>query len=90
MLTCNTKHSMVLYLFNLQFYSFLSASFVGRNCNTCCYAIKSHEQKYWITLYMYLNRRHRNISLMLKRFDFLQIYSIEWTPNNIAILNLFL
>ena len=29
MLTCNTKHAIVLYLFNLHFYRFLSVSFVG-------------------------------------------------------------
>ena len=50
MLTCNTKHAVVLYLFNLHFYPFLNASFVGRNCNTCSYAIKPHDQKYCITL----------------------------------------
>ena len=52
MLTCNTKHAIVLYLFNLQFYAFLSANFVGRNCNTCSYAIKS---KYCITLCSLIN-----------------------------------
>ena len=55
MLTCNTKHAIVLYLFNLQFHQFLSASFVGRNCNMCSYTIKSHDQKYSITLCILIN-----------------------------------
>ena len=55
MLTYNTKHAVALYLFNLRFYPFLSASFVGRNCNTYSYAIKSHNQKYWITLCILIN-----------------------------------
>ena len=50
MFTCNTKHAIVLYLFNLHFYPLLSANFVGRNCNTFSYAIKSHDQKHCITL----------------------------------------
>ena len=53
--TCNTKHALVLYLLNLHFHPFLSISFVGRNCNTCPYAIKSHDQKYCITLYILIN-----------------------------------
>ena len=40
---------------NLHFYPFLSTSFVGRNCNTCSYAIKSHDQKYCITLCILIN-----------------------------------
>ena len=55
MLTYNTKHAIVLYLFNLHFYPFLSTSYVGRNCNTCSYAIKSHDQKYCITLCILIN-----------------------------------
>ena len=55
MLTCNTKHTIVLYLFNLHFYPFQSASFVGRNCNTCSYVIKSHDEKYWITPCILIN-----------------------------------
>ena len=55
MLTCNTEHAMVLYLFNLHFYPFLSATFVDKNCITCSYAIKSHDQKYSITLCILLN-----------------------------------
>ena len=51
MFTCNTKHTIVLCYFKLQFYQFLSTYFVGRNCNMCSYAIKFHDQKYCITLY---------------------------------------
>ena len=29
--------------------------FVGRNCNTCFYAIKSHDQRYYITLCILIN-----------------------------------
>ena len=46
MLTYNTKHAIALYLFNLHFYPFVRASFVGRNYNMCSYAIKSHDENY--------------------------------------------
>ena len=49
------KLAIVLYLFNLYFCPFLSVSFVGRNCNTCSCAIKSHNQKYKITLCILIN-----------------------------------
>ena len=55
MLTCNTKHAIVLYLFNLHFYPFLSANFVAKNCNTSSYAIKSHNQNYCITICILIN-----------------------------------
>ena len=55
MLTCNIKHAIVLYLFNLHFFSFQSASFVGRNHNKCSYAIKLCNQKYCITLCVLIN-----------------------------------
>ena len=55
MLTYNIKHAIVQYLFNLHFYPFLSTSFIGRNCNTCFHAIKSHDQKYKITLCILIN-----------------------------------
>ena len=55
MLTYNTKYAIVLCLFNLHFYPFLNASFVSRNCNMCSYAIKSHDQKYHITLCILIN-----------------------------------
>ena len=55
MLTCNAKYAIVLYLFNLHCYPCPSASFAGRNCNTCSYAIKSHGQKYCITLFILIN-----------------------------------
>ena len=51
----NAKHTIILYLFKLQFYTFLSVSLIGRNCNMCFYAIKSHDQKYCITLYLLIN-----------------------------------
>ena len=44
-----TLYRMV-FINNLHFYPFLSASFVGRNFNTCSYAIKSHNQKHCIIL----------------------------------------
>ena len=55
MLLCNIQHAIALYLFNLHFYPFLCASFVGRNCNKCSYAIKSHDQNYYITLCILIN-----------------------------------
>ena len=56
MLTCNTKHALVLYLFNLlHFYPFLNAIFVGRNFNTCPYAIEFHDQKYYIIQCILIN-----------------------------------
>ena len=51
MLTCNTKHTIVLYLFNLHFYVFLIASFVSLMLLT----IKSHDQKYCIILCILMN-----------------------------------
>ena len=62
MLTCNTKHAIVLFLFNLNFYPFLSACFVGRSCNMCFYANKSHDQNYCI---MYLNKHHKNVTIKI-------------------------
>ena len=55
MLTWNTKHAIVLHLFNLHFCPFLSNSFIGRNCNTCSYVIKFHDQNYCITLCILIN-----------------------------------
>ena len=52
MLTCNAKQALVLYLFNLHFYPFLSTSFVGRNCNMCSYAMIN---SYCITLCILIN-----------------------------------
>ena len=54
-LTCNTKHIIAMHLFNLHFYPFLSTSFIGRNCNTCFYANKFHDQNYSITLCILIN-----------------------------------
>ena len=48
-------HATLLYLFNLHFYPFMSATFVDRNCNTCSYAIKLLSQKYCITQCILLN-----------------------------------
>ena len=51
----HTKHAIVLYLFNLHFYPFLSTILVGRNSNKCSYAIESHDQKYCITQCILIN-----------------------------------
>ena len=46
MLTSNTKHAIVLYLFNLHFYTFLSASFVTRDLMPINPTIKTTELHY--------------------------------------------
>ena len=55
-----------IVLLNLHYYSFLSASFVGRNCNTCSYANKSHDQNrntLRCNYTMYLTKCHRNVGI---------------------------
>ena len=64
------------HTFNLHFYPYLSASFVGRSCNMCFYANKSHNQNHCTTLCILVNvtemlelktHNHKNTHPYIKR-----------------------
>ena len=54
----NYNNSMIYMQYKTRYstvFPFQNTSFGGSNCNTCSYAIKSHDQNYYITLCISIN-----------------------------------